>query len=100
MEQNKIIQIESVGNRKTVYDDMINRNKMAYDVKKSSNKIRLAHKTTKEELQVHRIRTCSLCGQSFDESDLLWSVRKARHEQYHTKSATTTNKIIDIVFWK
>ena len=39
------------------------------------------------------IRTCSLCLQSFDEKDPLWEIRKTRHEEHHTRTSMSRNRL-------
>lgn len=46
------------------------------------------------------MKTCSLCGQSFDEDDPLWPHRKKRHEQRHARTDPPTNQIVGTVVWE
>ncbi len=45
------------------------------------------------------ITTCNLCGQSFQLGDSLISVRKKRHEEFHTVPGVATNKVRGKVEW-
>lgn len=42
---------------------------------------------------------CSLCGMDFDPDDLLFEVRKLRHQEIHKRSGASKNKIFGFVKW-
>ncbi len=70
---------------------------------KRNSELQKAHdedSDTSEILQTGKTKTCSLCRQSFDSSDVLWLTQKKRHEEHHARKTLSDNQIIGTVHWE